>query len=90
MGTFDWALLEEDQCARPPSNFCSSAAIVDRANCTDSAAGLKSAAFLQLLPALRWKKLEEGSALPALLGRGWERLEEPNGTCPRLGSFWCM
>ena len=67
---FDWALPEEAQCARPSSNFCISAAIVRRANSTDSAAGWKSTPLFHPLPGLSWKKLEEGRALPGSSGRG--------------------
>ncbi len=41
-GAFDWALSDEAPCARPSSNFYSPAAIVERANSTDSAARWKA------------------------------------------------
>ena len=65
----------------PPPNFYSSAALVGRVDSTDSAAGWKSKLLFQSLPALHWKKLEEGWALPDSSGRGWKSPIECTFSC---------
>ena len=63
---------EEAPCARPSSNFYSSATIVERANSTDSAAHWKSTPLFQPLSAPVLVEVERGVCLPDSSGRGWK------------------
>ena len=79
-GAVDLPLPEEAPCARPSSNFCSSAAMDGRANSTNSAAGWKSTPLFQPL----LEEVGRGVCSSRLFFR--KRLKEPNRTRPRLSA----
>ena len=73
-GAFDLALPasplpEEAPCARPSSNFYSSAAIVERTNSTDL---LEEHASLPTSTSSFTGKVGKGACFPDYSGRGWK------------------